>query len=212
MNNLCYADDMTLMAESEEELKSFLMRVKEDSEKAGLKLNMKKKKEKKAKNRASSRISSCKIEGENLEAVRDFIFLGSQITAYGSFSSEMKRWLFLERQAMVNIDGMLKSWDIILPTKFYIFKTMVFPVVIYGCEYFDHKEGWILKNWYFWTVVLEKTLDSPLDCKEIQPVNPKGNQPSIFIGRTDAEAETPVFWLLGGKSQLTGKDPDAGKN
>ena len=91
MNNLCYADDMTLMAESEEELKGFLMRVKEDSEKAGLKLNMKKKKEKKTKNRASSRISSWKIEGENLEAVRDFIFLGSQITAYGSFSSEMKR-------------------------------------------------------------------------------------------------------------------------
>ena len=170
------------------------------------------KKKKKAKNIASSHISSWKIEGENLEAVRDFIFLGSKITAYGSCSSEMKRWLLLERQAMVNVDGMLKSRDIILPTEFCIFKAMVFPVVMYGCEYFDNKEGWVLKNWYFWTVVLEKTLNSPSDCKEIQPVNSKGNQPWIFIGRTDAEAETPIFWLPDAKSQLTGKDPDAGKD
>ena len=76
----------------------------------------------------------------------------------------------------------------------------------------DHKEGWVLKNWCFWTVVLEKTLESPLDCKEIKPVNPKGNQPWTFIGRTDAEAEALILWLPDAKSQLTGKDPDAGKD
>ena len=76
----------------------------------------------------------------------------------------------------------------------------------------DHKEGWVLKNWCFQTVVLEETLGSRLDCKEIKPVNPKGNQPWIFTGRTDAEAEAPIFWPLGAKSQLTGKDPDAGKD
>ena len=76
----------------------------------------------------------------------------------------------------------------------------------------DHKESWALKKWYFWTVLLEKTLESPLDCKEIQPVNPKGNQSWIFIGRTDAEAETPILWPLDAKSQLIGKDPDAGKD
>ena len=89
---------------------------------------------------------------------------------------------------------------------------MVFPVVIYGCESWTLKEGWAPKNWCFWTVVLEKTLENPLDCKEIKPVSPEGSQPWIFIGRTDAEAEAPVFWPPDGKSRLTGKDPDAGKD
>ena len=88
---------------------------------------------------------------------------------------------------------------------------MFFPVVMYGCE-LNHKESWVLKNWCFWTVVLEKTLECPLDCKEIQPVHPKGDQSWVFIGRTDAEAETPVLWPPDVKSWLIGKDPDAGRD
>ena len=94
---------------------------------------------------------------------------------------------------------------------FCLVKAMVFPVVIYGCE-LDNKESWALKNWYFWTVVLEKTLESPLDCKEIQPVYPKGNQSWIFFGRTDVEAETPILWPLDAKDWLIWKDPDARKD
>ena len=96
-----------------------------------------------------------------------------------------------------------------LPKKVHIIKTMAFPVVMYGCE-LDYKEGWALKNCCFWTVVLEKTLKNPLDSKEIKPVNPNGNQSWIFIGRTDAEA--PILWPPYVKSQLIGKDPDAGKD
>ena len=112
---------------------------------------------------------------------------------------------------MTNLDSVLKSRDITLPTKVHIVKAMVFPVVIYRWE-LDHKEGWALKNWCFQTVVLKKTLESALDSKEIKPVNSKGNQPWIFIGRTDAEAEAPVLWPPNGKSWLIGKDPDAGKD
>ena len=96
-----------------------------------------------------------------------------------------------------------------MPTKVHLVKAMVFPVVMYGCE--SWTESWALKNWCFWTVVLEKTLESPLDCKEIQPVHPK-DQSWIFIGRTDAEAEVPLFWPPDAKSWLVGKDPDAGKD
>ena len=88
---------------------------------------------------------------------------------------------------------------------------MVFSVVMHGCE-LDHKEGWAPKNWCFWTVVLEKTLESPLDCKEIKPVNPKGDQSWVFIGRTEAEAETPILWPPDAKNWLIGKDPDAGRD
>ena len=88
---------------------------------------------------------------------------------------------------------------------------MVFPVVMYGCE-LDYKESWAPKNWCFWTVVLEKTLESPLDCKEIQPVHPKGDQSWVFIGRTGVEAETPILWPPDAKSWLIWKDPDAGKD
>ena len=91
-------------------------------------------------------------------------------------------------------------------------KAMVFPVVMYGCERLDHKESWALKNWCFWTVVLEKTLESPLDCKEIKPVHPKGNQSWIFIGRTDAGVEAPILRPLDAKNWFIGKDPDAGKD
>ena len=113
---------------------------------------------------------------------------------------------------MTNLGSKLKSWDISLLTKVHIVKAMVFPVVMYECERWTIKEDWVLNNWCFWTIVLEKTLASSLDCKEIKPVNPKGNQSWVFTGRTDAEAETPILWAPDSKSRLTGKDPDAGKD
>ena len=91
-------------------------------------------------------------------------------------------------------------------------KAMVFPVVMYGCESLDHKKSWVLKNWCFWTGMLEKTLESPLGCKEIKPIHPKGNQSCIFIGRSDGEAEAPIFWPPDVKNWLIGKNPDAGKD
>ena len=112
---------------------------------------------------------------------------------------------------MTNLDSMFKSRDITLPTKVRLVKAMVFPVVMYGCESWT-KESRAQKNWCFWTVVLEKTLESPLDCKEIQPAHPKGDQSWVFIGRTDTEAETPILWPPHAKSWLTGKDPDAGRD
>ena len=119
--------------------------------------------------------------------------------------------LTLGRKVMTNLDTILKSRDIIFPTKVHLVKAMVFPVVMYGCE-LNYKESWAPKNRCFWTVLLEKILESPLDCKEIQPVHPKGDQSWVFIGRTDAEAETPILWPPVAKSWLIGKDPDAGKN
>ena len=113
---------------------------------------------------------------------------------------------------MANLDSVLKSRDITLPTKVCLVKAMVFPVVTYGCESWTIKEGWVPNNWCFQTMVLEKTLESLLDWKEIKPVNPKGNQPGIIIGRTDAEAEVPILWLTDVKSQFIGKDADAGKD
>ena len=144
-----------------------------------------------------------------METVAAFIFLGSKITADGDCNHEIKRCLFLGRKVMTNLDSIFKSRDITLPTKVHLVKAMVFPVVMYGCE-LDYKESWVLKNWCFWTVVLEKTLKILLDCKEIQPVHPKGNQSWIFIGRIDANAETPILWPPDVKSRLIGKDSDAG--
>ena len=127
-----------------------------------------------------------------METVTDFIFLGSKITVDGNFSHKIKRPLFLGRKALTNLDSILKSRDNNLLTKICIVNAMVFPVVMYGCE-FDHKQSWAPNNWCFWIMVLEKTLESPSDCKEIKPVNTKGNQPWIFIGKTDAEAS--ILWL-----------------
>ena len=111
------------------------------------------------------------------------------------------------REALTNLDSILKSKDITLQTKVCLVKAMVFPVVMYGCE------SWTIKKAECWrTVVLEGTLESPLDCKEIQPVHPKGNQSRIFIGKSHAEAETPILWPPDAKNWLTGKDPDAGKD
>ena len=99
-----------------------------------------------------------------------------------------------------------------MPTKVHLVKAMVFPVVMYGCGSWDYKKSWGPKNWCFWTVVLEKTLESPLDCKEIQPVHPKGDQSWVFIGGTDVDAETPILWPPDAESWLIWKDPDAGKD
>ena len=134
INNLRYADDTTLMAESKEELKSPLMKVKEESEKVGLKLNIQK-----MKIMASGPITSWQIDGETVETVTDFILGGSKITADGDCSHEIKRHLLLGRKVMTNIDSILKSRDITLPTKIHLVKAMVFPVVKYGCE-LDYKE------------------------------------------------------------------------
>ena len=136
INNLSYADDTTLMAESEEELKSLLMKVKEESEKVGLKLNIQK-----TKMMASSPINSWQIDGETVETVADFIFLGPKIIADGDCSYEIKRHLLLGRKVMTNLDSILKSRDITLPTKVHLVKAMVFPVVMYGCESWTVKKA-----------------------------------------------------------------------
>ena len=141
------------------------------------------------------------------------LFLGApKITADGDCSHEIKRHLLLGRKGVTKLDSILKSRDIALPRKARLVKAMVFPVVLYGCESWTIKKAWVPKYWCFWTVVLEKTLECPLDCEEIQPVHPKGNQSWIFIGRTDAEAETPILWSPDVKSWLFGKDSDAGED
>ena len=136
INNLRYADNTTLIAESEEELKSLLIKVKEESEKVGLKLNIQK-----TKIMASGPITSWQIDGQTVETVRDFIFLGSKITADGDYSHEIPRSLLLGRKAMTNLDSILKSTDIILLTKVHIVKAMFFPVVVYGCESWTTKKA-----------------------------------------------------------------------
>ena len=157
-------------------------------------------------------ITSWQIDGETMETVTDFIFLGSKITADGDCNHEIKRRLLLGRKTMTNLDSILKSRDITLLTKVCLVKAMFFSSSHVSMWEFNYKESWEPKNWCFWTVVLEKALQSPLDCKEIQPVNSKGSQSWIFIGRTDAEAETPILWPPDGKSWLSWKDPDAGKH
>ena len=159
---------------------------------------------------ASSPITSWQIDAETMETGTDFIFLGSKITADSDCSHEVKRHLLLGRIAMTNLDSVLKSRDITLPSKVCSQSYGFSSSHIWTWE-LDHKESWVPKNWCFWTVVL-KTLESPLDCKEIQPVSPKGNQSWVFFGRTDTEAEAPVLWPPDMKSQLIGKDPDAGKD
>ena len=129
-----------------------------------------------------------------METARDFLSLGSKITADGNCSHGIKRHLLLGRKFMSNLDIILKSRDIALPTKVHLVKAMVFPVVMYECESWSVKKAERRRIDAFASVVLEKTLASPLDCKEIQPVHPKGDQSWVFIGKTDAEAETPILW------------------
>ena len=203
---LTTSDDTTLTAESEEELKSLLMKWKEEREKAGLKFNIQA-----TKIMGYTPITSWQIDVETVETVTDFILGGSKITAYGDCSHEIKRHLLLGRKIMANLDSILKSKDMTLPTKVHLVKGLVFSSSHVWMWELDYKESWAPKNWCFGTVVLEKTLKSPLDCKEIQPVHPKGNQSWVFIGRMDADAETPILWPPDMKNWLTGKDPELGK-
>ena len=152
------------------------MKVKGESEKVGLKLNIQK-----TKILASGPITSWQIDGETMETATDFILGGSKITADGDCSHEIKRCLLLGRKVITNLDSILKSRDITLPKKVHLVKAMVFPVVMYGCESWTINECWMPKNWCFWTVVLEKTLESPLDCREIQPVNLKEISPEYSL-------------------------------
>ena len=142
----------------------------------------------------------------------DFILGGSKITADGDCSHEIKKHLLLGRKVMTNIDSILKSRDITLPIKVHLVKAMVFPVVIYGCESWTIKkaECWRIDAFELWC--WRRLLKSLLNCKEIQPVHPKGNQSWIFIGRTDAEAETPILWPPDAMSWFIWKDPDAAKD
>ena len=178
------------MAESKEELKSLLMKVKEESEKIGLKLNIQK-----TKIMASSPITSWQIDWETMETVTDFILGGSKITADGDCSHEIKRRLLLGRKAMTNLDSILKSRDVTLSTKVYLVKAMVFPVVMYECESWTIKKAEHRRNDAF-ELWCWRRLESPLDCKEIQPVHPKGDQSWVFIGRTDIEAKLQYFGCL----------------
>ena len=157
-------------------------------------------------------IASWKIDGKTIETVTDFVSLDSKIIADGDCSHEIKRSLLLGRKAMTDIDRILKGRDITLPTKVHLVKVNGFSSRHKWMWKLDHKESWAPKNWCFWTVVLEKTLEGPLDCKEIKPVNPKGNQSWIFFGRINVEGEAPIFWPLDAKNWLIGKDPDAGKD
>ena len=147
---------------------------------------------------ASGPITLWQKDGETVETVADFISLGSKITADGDCSHEIKRRLLLGRKAMTNLDSILKSRDITLPIQVCLVKAMVFPVVMYGCESWTikkvkHRRIDAFELWCW-------SLESPLDCKEIQPVHPKGDQSWVFIGRTDVEAETPILWPPHAKS------------
>ena len=195
INNLRYADDTTLMAESKEEHKSLWIKVNEKSEKVGLKLKIQK-----TKIMASNPITSWQIGGET---VSDFIFGGSQITADGDCSHEIKRRLLLGRKAMNNLDSVWKNRDITLSTKFHLVKAMVCPVVMYGCE------SWTIKKAECWRIdafepwCWRRFLRVPWTAR-------RSNQ--SIIGRTDAKVETLILWPPDSKNWLIGKDPDAGKD
>ena len=165
------------------------MKVKEESGKVGFKLNVKK-----TKIMASGPMISWQIDGETVETVSEFIFWVSKITADGDCSHEIKRRLLLGRKVMTNLDSILKSRDSTLPTQVRLVKATIFPVVMYGCESRTVKKAECQKFDAF-ELWCWRTLESPLDCKEIQPVHPKGDQSWVFIGGTDAETETPVLWL-----------------
>ena len=189
MNNLRYADDTTLMAESEEELKSLLMQVKEESENVGLKLSIQK-----IKIMASGPITSLEIDGETVDTVSDVILGGSKITADGDCSHEIKRHLILGRKVMTNLDSIFKSRDITLPTKVHLVKAMIFPVVMYGCESWtvkkaEHERINAFELWC-WRRLLRISWTARRSNQSIL----KKISPRVFIGRADAKAETPVLW------------------
>ena len=191
INNLRYADDTTLMEESKEELKSLLMKVKEESEKVGLKLNIQK-----TKVMASSPITSWQIDGEIVEIVTDFILGGSKITADGDFSHEIKRHLLLGRKVMTNLDSILKNRDITLQTKVCLVKAMVFPVVMYGCESWTIKKAEHQRIDTFELWCWKRLLRVPWTARRSNQTILKEISPEswVFIGRTDAEAKIPILW------------------
>ena len=182
------------------------MKVKEESEKVALKLNIQQ-----SKIMASGPITSWQIDGETVETVKDFIWVGSKITTDGDCSHEIKRHLLLGRkyeQPRQHIKKQRHYFSNKGPSsQSYGFSSSH----IWKLE-LEYKESWVVKNLCFWTVVVGKILESPLDFKEIKPVNPKGNQSWIFIGTTDVEPETSIIWLHDGKNWLTGKDPNPGKD
>ena len=199
-NNLRYADDIILRAESEELLKSLLMKVKEESEKSWLKTQLPKNKDHGIQSHHS------------METVKNFIFLGSKVTVDSDCSHKIKRYLLLGRKAMTNLESVFKSRDIILLTKVHIVKAMVFPVVMYGHKSWTIKkaEHWRIDTFelWCWRRLLRVSWTARRSNQSIQ----KGNQSSMFIGRTDAEAEAPILWTPGMKRWLTGKDTDAEKD
>ena len=210
INNFRYADDTTLMAQSEEELKSLLMKVKEENEKVGLKLNIQK-----TKIMAPGPITSGQIDEEIVETMSDFIFGGSKITAVGDCSHEIKRHLLFGRKAMTNLDSLLKSRDITLPTKVRLVKAMVFPVVMYGRESWTIKKAEHRRTDAFELWCWRRLLRVPCTAKRYNhlKVHLKGNQSWIFTGRSDAEAEwNSSIWPPDAKNWLIWKDPDAGKD
>ena len=149
---------------------------------------------------------------EKTEAVTDIIFLGFKITADADCSHEIKRHLLLGIKAMTNLDSILKTRDIIFANNSPSSQGYGFSSSHVWMWELDYNESWALKDWCHWTVVLEKTLESPLEFREIQPVHPNGNQSWMFTGRTDVEAETPILWPPDAKTSLIWNDPDAGKD
>ena len=188
-------------------LKSLLMKVKDESKNTGLKFNIQK-----TKIMASGLITSWQNRWGKMETLLNFIFLGSKITADGGCSHKIKRYLFFGRITMTNLDSVLKTREISLPTKVHIVKAMVFLVVMHGCESWTTKKAEYQRTDAFKLWSWRRCLKSPLESKDIKPVNPKRNQLWIFIGRTDAEVEAPILGLPDAKSRLIGKNLDARKD
>ena len=208
INNLKYANDNTLRAESEEVLKSLLMKVKRGEWKSWFKTQLSKSEDHGmwSYNYMANRWRKC----GNCQISFSWALKSMQMVTAATL--EIKRSLLPGRIAMTNLDSVLKSRDNHFANKGLYSQSYGFSSSHVWMWELAHKGGWELKNWCFWTVVLEKTLESPLDSKEIKPVNPKGSQPWIFIGRTGAEAGAPILWPPDAKSWLTGKDLDAEKD
>ena len=206
INNLRYADETIFMAESKE-LKSFLIKVKEQSEKPGLKLSIQK-----TKIMTSHPIISWQINEEEMETVRDFTFLGSKITADGDCSHEIKRHLILGRKAMTNLDSILKSRDIPLPTKVHLVKTMIFPVVMYGCESWTIKKAESQRIAAFELWCWRRLLRVPWTARRSNQSILKEIRPESSLEGLMLKLKLQYFGHLITKNRLTGKDPGAGKD
>ena len=207
INNLRYADDTTLMAESEEELKSLLTKVKVESEKVGLMVNIQK-----TKIMASGPITSWQIDGEIVETVSDFIFGGSKITADGDCSHEIKRRLLLGRKVMANLDSIFKSRDITLATKVHLVKAMVFPVVMYGCESWNVKKAERCRIDAVELWCWRRLLRVPWTARRSNQPILKEISPGISLEGMMLKLKLQYFGHTDAKSRLTGKDPDARKD